>query len=176
MLGTPSGTQPVVSVMGSGAILAPASGDSSAHLLRATVFDRTGVQLISLQSTDFALNRFGVAAALDGLQLEQLQRSLHSGPLAEGLDRLRQNVRDNLALQQSVSISVAGVSLGLSLVYLLWLVRGGVLMGSYLSALPAWRLLDPLPVLARPDEEAEEDDEELGERTDSDRNVLRGFA
>jgi hypothetical protein len=174
--GGPAGTAPVFSVLAPGAVFAPAGGDGSSHLLRATVVDRAGVQLIALQSTDLTLNSFGVATSLDGPHLEQLQRSLHSGPLAEGLDRLRQGVRENLELQQSVSISVAGVSLGLSLVYLLWLVRGGVLMGSYLSALPAWRLLDPLPVLARPDEEAEEDEEELGERTDSDRNVLRGFA
>jgi hypothetical protein len=80
-----------------------------------------------------------------------------------------------MELEQSVTISVAGVSLGLSLVYLLWLVRGGVLMGSYLSALPAWRILDPLPVLARPDEEADEDDEDLADGNDDGRNALRGF-
>jgi len=74
-----------------------------------------------------------------------------------------------------VTVSCAGVSLGLSLVYLLWLVRGGVLMGSYLSALPAWRILDPLPVLARPDEETEEDDDDLAEGSDDGRNALRGF-
>jgi hypothetical protein len=61
-------------------------------------------------------------------------------------------------------------------VYVLWLIRGGVLMGSYLSALPAWRILDPLPVLPRPEEETEEEDEDLGHRGDEGRNVLRGFA
>ena len=76
---------------------------------------------------------------------------------------------------KSVTISVAGVSLGLSLVYVLWLIRGGVLMGSYLSALPAWRVLDPLPVLSRVDEEAEEDDEALDAVADRSGNPLRSF-
>jgi hypothetical protein len=70
---------------------------------------------------------------------------------------------------------VAGVSLGLSLVYVLWLIRGGVLMGSYLSALPAWRVLDPLPVLSRVDDEAEEDDEALDAVAERSGNPLRSF-
>ena len=70
---------------------------------------------------------------------------------------------------------MAGVSLGLSLVYVLWLIRGGVLMGSYLSALPAWRVLDPLPVLSRVDEEAEEDDEALDAVAERSGNPLRNF-
>jgi hypothetical protein len=74
-----------------------------------------------------------------------------------------------------VTISVAGVSLGLSLVYVLWLIRGGVLMGSYLSALPAWRVLDPLPVLSRVDDEAEEDDEALDAVAERSGNPLRSF-
>ena len=59
--------------------------------------------------------------------------------------------------------------------YVLWLVRGGVLMGSYLSALPAWRILDPLPVLARRGDEEEQDEEGIEGAEDTGRNVLRGF-
>ena len=46
-----------------------------------------------------------------------------------------------------VASSVA-LSSGLSIGYVIWLVRGGVLMSSMLSALPAWQMIDPLPVLA----------------------------
>ena len=38
----------------------------------------------------------------------------------------------------------SGVSIG----YVVWLVRGGVLMSSMMSALPAWQMVDPMPVLA----------------------------
>jgi large repetitive protein len=61
-------------------------------------------------------------------------------------------------------------------VYVLWLVRGGVLLGSYLSALPAWRLLDPLPVLAQPGEEEDEDDEAFDREPDRGMDPLRGFS
>ena len=91
------------------------------------------------------------------------------------LDRLRSDVQEELQLDKTVTISVAGVSLGLSLVYVLWLIRGGILMGSYLSALPAWRVLDPLPVLSRVDDEADEDDEALDAVADRSGNPLRGF-
>jgi hypothetical protein len=43
----------------------------------------------------------------------------------------------------------------------LWLVRGEVLLTSLLASLPAWRLIDPLPVLSflnkRSDDEEEDD-------------------
>ena len=45
--------------------------------------------------------------------------------------------------------SGAVLSAGLSVGYVLWLARGGVLMASVLSALPAWATLDPLPILAQ---------------------------
>lgn len=63
-----------------------------------------------------------------------------------------------------VGASVAAGT-GLSVGYVLWLLRGGVLLSSLLSALPAWRFIDPLPVLGRmkdgDDEDDDEDDESL---------------
>ena len=69
------------------------------------------------------------------------------------------------------------VPIALSVVYVLWLIRGGVLIGSYLSALPAWRFLDPLPVLARVSgDEDEEDDDALDAHADKPADPLRGTA
>ena len=68
--------------------------------------------------------------------------------LAEQLDRLRQEVAE---AQQSGMVSLAStalVSTGLSVGYVVWLVRGGVLMTSLMSVVPAWAGLDPLPVLS----------------------------
>jgi hypothetical protein len=139
------------------------------------VFDRDGLVLASVDTSDLSGSGFGVSARVDARQMEDLQRSLRSGTFADNLNRLRDEVGENLSLEQSVTVLVAGVSLGLSLVYVLWLVRGGVLMGSYLSALPAWRILDPLPVLARRGDDEESDEEELEGAQDTGRNVLRGF-
>jgi hypothetical protein len=52
--------------------------------------------------------------------------------------------------------------MGLSVGYVIWLTRGGLLLASLLSSLPAWRLIDPIAVLAqlRTDDEDDRDDEE----------------
>jgi hypothetical protein len=157
--------------------LTPSSVDGTglSQVLRAVVFDRAGSEIASLDAPEMSLSGFSLSARVDARQVEDLQRSLRSGTFADNLDRLRNEVRENFALEQSLSVSVAGVSLGLSLVYVLWLIRGGVLMGSYLSALPAWRILDPLPVLARPGDDEEQEEDEIVGAEDRGRDVLRGF-
>ena len=50
--------------------------------------------------------------------------------------------------RRTLVASTIALSGGLSLGYVVWLVRGGILMSSMLSALPAWQMIDPLPVLA----------------------------
>ena len=67
-----------------------------------------------------------------------------------------------------VGSSLAGAA-GLSVGYLLWLTRGGVLLASLVSSMPAWRLIDPLPVLthfgAGGDEDQDSLDSMIRERT-----------
>jgi hypothetical protein len=41
------------------------------------------------------------------------------------------------------------VTTGLSVGYVLWLARGGVLVASLMSSVPTWAGMDPLPVLAQ---------------------------
>ena len=134
-----------------------------------------GIELLPTEQPELTLVRFTVGARGEGATMEELQRTFRSTAFSGQLDHLRANVQETLDLDRTMSISVAGVSLGLSLVYVLWLIRGGVLMGSYLSALPAWRVLDPLPVLSRVDDEADEDDEALDGVSDRGGNPVRGF-
>ena len=54
----------------------------------------------------------------------------------------------DVELHFAILLSAIAVSTGLSVGYVIWLIRGGVLLSSVLSSLPAWRLVDPLPVLA----------------------------
>ncbi len=86
--------------------------------------------------------------------------ALESDEYRQQLDRLRDDVASDIFLDQTVVGSSIAVSTGLSVGYVLWLVRGGVLLSSVLSSLPAWRLVDPLPVLAyvknRPGDDPEE--------------------
>ena len=143
--------------------------------VRVSFQDLRGIDLLAYEQAEPQLIRFNIPLRGDDVGMEDLQRTLRSSAFAGQLDRLRSEMQDELQLDRSVTITVAGMSLGLSLVYVLWLIRGGVLMGSYLSALPAWRVLDPLPVLSRVDEEAEEDDEALDAVAERPGNPLRSF-
>ena len=76
------------------------------------------------------------------------------------------------AVEARVAGSVFVVSTGLSVGYVLWLLRGGALIASLLSSLPAWRLVDPLPVLGSMGGRAgDEDDDSLEDLVADDRNA-----
>ena len=108
---------------------------------------------------------------------EQFLTSLRAPGFIDQLDRLRDDARHEFDLERSFAVTATGVTFGLSVGYVLWMVRSGVLMGSLLSSLPAWRVLDPLPVLAR--EGDDEDDDELldapPEEADHALAALRGY-
>jgi hypothetical protein len=97
------------------------------------------------------------------LQLAQLDtvlgRANRPESLASEFDQLRDALREQAQLQQGVVGAVALGSLSLTVGYVLWILRGGVLVASVLSTLPAWRFLDPLPILAQDDDEDEDQDD-----------------
>jgi hypothetical protein len=82
---------------------------------------------LSLEAT---LQVFGSEEAMR--RLEEVQRRL---------------LEEQAARREQVAASLAAAG-GLSIGYVVWLLRGGVLLSSLLSALPAWQMLDPLPVVA----------------------------
>ncbi len=78
---------------------------------------------------------------------------LQSKDAPEELRRNLEQLRDQLVGQeqgrhQLVASSIA-LTTGMSVGYVIWLVRGGALIGSMLSAMPMWQMIDPLPVLTR---------------------------
>ncbi len=77
--------------------------------------------------------------------LNQLVRSEELTRRFEEMQRQMQQQGESRSAVIASSIVVTG---GVSIGYVVWLVRGGVLMSSMLSALPAWQMIDPLPVLA----------------------------
>ena len=79
--------------------------------------------------------------------LQMLQNSLGNGNFLQHLDQLQDVIQQQLNLDKNVVASTLAVSTGLSVGYVIWLVRGGVLLSSLLTSLPAWRLIDPLPIL-----------------------------
>ena len=59
--------------------------------------------------------------------------------------------------------TAAMASTSLSVGYVVWVLRGGTLLASMLSAIPAWRTFDPLSIIEtfKEDESDEEDRETL---------------
>jgi Cadherin-like len=100
---------------------------------------------------------------------ESVASTLTSGDLSsvvdvhsfvQELDKVRDEVAEEAYLEKVVVGSSITVTTGLSIGYVLWLVRGEVLLTSLLASLPAWRLIDPLPVLSFLGKRSEEDEED----------------
>jgi hypothetical protein len=89
-------------------------------------------------------------------------RAMAAPEVRQALDEARERVQEEAKVEARVAGSVFVVSTGLSVGYVLWLLRGGALIASLLSSLPAWRLVDPLPVLGSMGGRAgDEDDDSL---------------
>lgn len=86
-----------------------------------------------------------------------LSDSSRGRQLAEVLNRVRDEVRGEQAEAAVLIGSSALVSGGLSVGYVLWLLRGGVLVATVMSSVPAWAGIDPLPVLAQARRDDEDD-------------------
>jgi hypothetical protein len=88
--------------------------------------------------------------------------AMEAPEVRRALDEMRERAQEDVKLEARVAGSVFVVSTGLSVGYVLWLLRGGALIASLLSSLPAWRLVDPLPVLGSMGGRAgDEDDDSL---------------
>jgi hypothetical protein len=88
-----------------------------------------------------------------------------SALLWSDLDSLKQQVQSAIQPEVMLIGSALTVSTGLTVGYVIWMVRGGMLISSLVAQMPAWRLIDPLVVLNRFDEldsSDDEDDESLG--------------
>ena len=107
-----------------------------------------------------ALEQTFQAVAHDLRALESMRLSFGSGDFQQQLDQLRDEIGQLNLDKNTVAASLA-LSTGLSVGYVLWLIRGGVLLSSLLSSLPAWRLIDPLPVLGHLHRRDDSDDESL---------------
>ncbi|MCB1853113.1 MAG: hypothetical protein KDI83_20455, partial [Gammaproteobacteria bacterium] len=77
----------------------------------------------------------------------EINTLLTTSAFINDLDRIRDLTNQTSNLEQQRVASTIAVSTGLSVGYVAWLIRSGVLLSSVLSSLPAWHFIDPLPVL-----------------------------
>ena len=80
--------------------------------------------------------------------------------LENSLNEMKNEAEGKTEFNQVVASSAIAVTTGLSVGYVVWLLRSGVLLSSLLSSMPAWRFLDPLPILAGKLDDSDETDEE----------------
>ena len=82
--------------------------------------------------------------------------------LLEQLEHISKQLDVNFSLPRWMIDSVAfSSSVGFSAGYVIWSLRSGYMLASVLSSMPAWTLVDPLPVLQYLDDEEEDDGESL---------------
>ena len=140
--------------------------------------DRVGITPAAQPVIDPEFVQFNLLSGIAQVSPQEVERTLRSPAMLEQLDKMREAIRKDLNLEKTVAITAAGATFGVSVVYVLWLIRGGVLMGSYLSALPAWQVLDPLPVLERlqnPEDEEDDSFEEFESLRVDPLQSLRGY-
>ncbi|WP_418315025.1 VCBS domain-containing protein [Piscinibacter sakaiensis] len=104
---------------------------------------RSGLGSVADQVLAQALNpEFG------SVEMSALLSSLQGGELLRRFDELQQQIQSLANGHQTAIASSIAVTTGLSVGYVVWLVRGGLLLSSLLSSMPAWQMIDPLPVLS----------------------------
>ena len=91
------------------------------------------------------------------LSLETYQTTLRNDHWVNELNRMRDAVDGQIKVENQVMASSVAITGGLSVGYVIWLLRGGLLLSSLLSSLPAWQVVDPMPVLVRSKRDSKDD-------------------
>jgi hypothetical protein len=79
----------------------------------------------------------------------------------DDLENLRRDLHSETNTQTYAIGSALTVSTGLTVGYVMWMIRGGMLLTGLLAQLPTWSVLDPLVVLSCADAA---DDDSLEDR------------
>lgn len=106
-----------------------------------------------------------MAAPLTEFSPFELQRSL----LWSQLDTLQKEIEAEDEFEGHVAGTATVLTAAFSTGYVLWTLRGSLLVASFLSTVQTWRSLDPLPIVDGAGNE-EEDSETLADIASSDLN------
>ena len=107
------------------------------------------------ESLDFLAKSFDTTATKG-----EIQALLTRWGFLQDLDRVRDDFLGVTATEQTYLASSVAASTGLSVGYVFWLLRSGVLLTALLSSLPAWQFVNPLLVLDRPEKKKRKNGQE----------------
>ena len=88
--------------------------------------------------------------------------------LSAQADARKSEISNSATISTTVLATSTTVTSSLSVGYILWLLRGGTLLASMMASLPAWRAIDPLPILDGLSGDDENDTETLESMVESD--------
>jgi len=113
-----------------------AEQQASSALPQSITFDVSGIEPTFTQGPD-------------ALSLAAYHATLRNDHWVGELIRMRSTVDEQIGVEHKLVASSVAITGSLSIGYVVWLLRGGLLLSSLISSLPAWHIIDPLPVLAR---------------------------
>ncbi len=141
---------------------APTAPESFAQMIERILARRDAPRSAGAPESQVELDlEAGAMTPLDALALGGIEAPTHSAEIA-AFDEADRGL--NVLLNPA---QLGGIALSAGVVW--WLMRAGGLLASLLASVPAWRNLDPLPILRRDDDD--EDDVEWN--TDADEEARR---
>jgi hypothetical protein len=109
-------------------------------------FDAFGTDASANRTTTGML--FGQLGPLPSLSSQQIHEVLNSRPVVHELAEAEKQTTSLLNYRQLVSTSAAvTATTSFTIGYVIWTLRGGILLTSVIAQLPAWHVIDPLVVL-----------------------------
>lgn len=108
----------------------------------------SGPRNLSLRDGGLSVMPFSTIWAFDSA--DSVVQTFEQGTLWQQLNTLQQHVSDSsndVVLDQLVVGSTAAVGTSLTVGYVIWILRGGSILVGMVSSLPAWTMIDPLPIL-----------------------------
>ena len=152
--------------------------DFEARMLRSTVISdflesrqaEESSQITSLLGIDVFDESVNLAALFGAATDQDIQMF---ASLSSDFERRSQEIENQLSAARIAMGSSFTVTTGLSVGYFLYLLRGGAIMSSMLTSLPAWRFVDPLPILGNLQDSLDADKESLQSLVSKKRSVAR---
>jgi len=131
------------------------TGTVAMHVQLKAVLNNAIAQQASLTATLGLQNRAPTQAPGDPARL-----LAESPDFRNALDNLKDHVTDQTAIYEAAARSGTVLATGLSIGYVAWLAKGGLMTASLVTSLPLWRIFDPIPVLVNMDDSCEREDGE----------------
>jgi len=114
-----------------------------------------------------------VKQALSLTELFQINENPLSSSMSQQLNQSSESMAHGTEFNLKITGAAISVSAGFSIGYIVWLLRGGLLLSTVLTSLPAWRWVDPLPVLETMSNDTDSsNDESLEEMVTDEENAV----